>query len=368
MLLTSEDCLYLNIVAPKGALENGAEKLPVMLWIYGGNFEVGFSQERYMANLVSESGNSIIGVSINYRLGVFGFLAGSELVERNGGGGAGNFGIQDQRAAIAWTKANIGAFGGAGNDITLFGQSAGGASVLNHLVQPASFSLFQKAIIESGTYRLDSKPMAEAEVTYEGVLLACDCPDLPCLLETDATALLDGGAAALAASSCPSSFFSCTDWLPVIDGVSLTDVPAALIAAKNYNNKVPVIIGSNRDEVALFFLLLGNPPPVNMTEAEFDAWEDMFYNEPHSALGPANLAKLKTVYDPEMYPYPADLGGYSQWYWMNVRYTTDEIRSFGACSVRCSRGARTPRRSGSWRCRARSIGGGIQTSLTTVAQ
>ena len=88
-------------------------------------------------------------VTINYRLNVFGFLAGSEVKARTNGGGAGNFGIQDQRAAIAWTKKNIGAFGGDGDDITIFGESAGGNSVINHLAQPASFGLYKKAIVES---------------------------------------------------------------------------------------------------------------------------------------------------------------------------------------------------------------------------
>jgi para-nitrobenzyl esterase len=131
--------------------------------------------------LVASSKNSVVVVTINYRLNVFGFLGGSEVKDSTRGHGAGNFGIQDQRMAIAWTKAHIAAFGGDGEDITIFGESAGGNSVINHLAQPASFGLYTKAIVESGAYNLGAGTMEEAETNYKKLLASSSCSSLSCL-------------------------------------------------------------------------------------------------------------------------------------------------------------------------------------------
>merc|ERR1712187_360507 len=116
-------------------------------------------------------------------------------------------------------------------------------------------------------------------------------------------------------------------WLPAIDGVTLTDDPYNLIAAKNYN-KVPVIVGGNRDE-EYEATAWGLNVPQNLTEEEFDATA----TEPGSYLNftPEFLAEVKRHYDPEVYPYPAHLGNYSVWYWMYVRYLTDKIPEKGGC-------------------------------------
>jgi para-nitrobenzyl esterase len=116
---------------------------------------------------VGASSLRAIVVTFNYRLNIFGFMGSSELSARTAGHGSGNFGIQDQRAAILWVKQHIGAFGGDGGDITIFGESAGGNSVLNHLAQPASFGLYRKAIIESGVYNFGAGTMASAEKGYQ---------------------------------------------------------------------------------------------------------------------------------------------------------------------------------------------------------
>ena len=109
----NEDCLFLNIVVPKSALEEGAAKLPVMVWIHGGGYYVGSGAEieNRRAALVSSSDDSVIVVSMNYRLNIYGWLASAEIMERTDGEGAGNFGIMDQRLALEWLQANIGAFG-----------------------------------------------------------------------------------------------------------------------------------------------------------------------------------------------------------------------------------------------------------------
>jgi para-nitrobenzyl esterase len=297
----SEDCLYLNIVAPKAALVKGAKKLPVMVWIHGGALFVGSGNEDDIAPLVASSKDRIVGVTLNYRLGVLGFLGGSDLSARTRGEGSGNYGIQDQRSALSWVRAHIGAFGGDGEDITIFGQSAGGLSVINHLAQPASFPLYKKAIIESGTYFVGAKTMKEAEASYRMFLDATNCTSLECLVLGDAKSLVDVGNALVDSDG---AFLFEGNTQPVVDNVRLTDTPAALIDAKLYNNKVPIIIGSNRDEEVRHM-----PRFPNLTEAEFDAMDEF------SKMDNATFAELKRIYAPEVYPYPADLKGYSIWYW-----------------------------------------------------
>ena len=138
----SEDCLSLNIWAPKGA-----SKAPVLVWIHGGALTTGFSSEpTYDGTAMAKRG--VIVVSINYRLGVLGWLATPELSAEQGGT-SGNYGLQDQIAALRWVKANIAAFGGDPANVTIAGESAGGLSVMYLLAAPPARGLFAKAIAES---------------------------------------------------------------------------------------------------------------------------------------------------------------------------------------------------------------------------
>ena len=157
---------------------------------------------------------------------------------------------------MVWVKAHIAAFGGDGDDVTIFGESAGGNSVINHLAQPTSFGLYKKAVVESGAYDVGSAEMSVAETGYQNVLAKTECADLPCLRAKPAADI------EAAASAMP--FVG-----PIVDGVSLSKSPAALITDKTYNSKVPVLIGSNRDEEAFFLPLYYTPP--NLSEKAFDA-------------------------------------------------------------------------------------------------
>ena len=149
----NEDCLYLNLWTPT---INSSANLPVMIWIYGGAFSIGSSSQQllYTPSFSSVFDGSqlslrnVVIVSFNYRLGVFGFLYG------NSSEAPGNAGYWDQAVAINWTRQYISAFGGNPNDITLFGQSAGSMSVSNHIVSPVTRNYFQKAIMQSGNYKL----------------------------------------------------------------------------------------------------------------------------------------------------------------------------------------------------------------------
>ena len=142
----SEDCLYLNVWTPAKRTKT---KLPVMVWIYGGGFVNGGSSPAvYDGTKFAEGG--VVFVSFNYRIGRFGFFAHPALIKENPKGPLGNYGFMDQIAALEWVKKNIGNFGGDSNNVTLFGESAGGMSVLALMSSPKAKGLFQKAIIESG--------------------------------------------------------------------------------------------------------------------------------------------------------------------------------------------------------------------------
>jgi para-nitrobenzyl esterase len=134
----SEDCLTLNVWTP---CVDASCNLPVMVWIHGGSFTLGSSaQPYYDAAILADAG--VVVVTLNYRLGVFGFLASTASV---------NAGFQDQQLALAWVRANVGFFGGNASSVTLFGESAGAHSVSAHLIAPGSQGLFQRAILQSGS-------------------------------------------------------------------------------------------------------------------------------------------------------------------------------------------------------------------------
>ena len=154
-LAINEDCLDVNIQRPIGTREDA--KLPVYVYIHGGGHVTGSGVKDGQDRIVRT--NPVVGVTLNYRLGALGFLALPSLT------GGGNFGFEDQQAALGWIKRNIAAFGGDPNDITIGGELAGGWSVCGHLVAPGSRGLFDRAIIQSGA--CDSKPAAQAEA--EGV-------------------------------------------------------------------------------------------------------------------------------------------------------------------------------------------------------
>ena len=142
----SEDCLYLNVWTPAVGKDS---RLPVMFWIHGGAFQNGFGHEiEFDGDAFAKKG--VVLVTINYRLGMCGFLAHPLLTAENGGKGSGNYGLFDQLAALKWVKKNIAAFGGDPDNITVFGQSAGAGSVQSLISSPLTKGYIQRAIIQSG--------------------------------------------------------------------------------------------------------------------------------------------------------------------------------------------------------------------------
>ncbi|HEY8830863.1 MAG TPA: carboxylesterase family protein, partial [Gemmatimonadaceae bacterium] len=144
----SEDCLYLNVWT--STLDARATRRPVMVWIHGGGFWAGFGgEERHNGARLAQKGAVV--VTVNYRLGAFGFLAHPALAAESPHHAAGNYGLLDQIAALHWVQRNIARFGGDPSRVTIFGESAGGMSVGSLIASPLAKGLFQGAILESGT-------------------------------------------------------------------------------------------------------------------------------------------------------------------------------------------------------------------------
>jgi len=232
---TSEDCLYLNVFTPRGHRHWDGRRLPVMVWIHGGALITGESDDYDPAALVRRG---VIVVTINYRLGALGFLAHPALASRPGGP-SGNYGLMDQQAALRWVQRNIRGFGGDPRNVTIFGESAGGLSVLSQLASPGARGLFSRAIVESGAYNLTQAPLAAAEAAGKAFAAKAGCPSqtAACLRSLPVSAILDN-----------EDFGGYT---PDIDGRVLTQSLKTAFASGQFN-QVPVINGSNHDEWRLF--------------------------------------------------------------------------------------------------------------------
>lgn len=163
---SSENCLYLNVWTPAA---NAKTALPVMVWIYGGGFQAGAASEpRQDGENLAKKG--VVVVSMNYRLGLFGFFSHPELTKESGRNASGNYGLLDQAAAVQWVRDNIAAFGGDPSNVTIFGESAGSMSVNAQVATPLTKGLFKQAIGESGGDFGFSQPLstlAQSEQTGE---------------------------------------------------------------------------------------------------------------------------------------------------------------------------------------------------------
>lgn len=219
----SEDCLYLNIWT---AAKSAKDRLPVMVWIHGGGFTRGSAiSDAYDGENFARKG--VVLVTINYRLGVFGFLAHPGLAAESEHHASGNYGLQDQVAALHWVKKNIAAFGGDPNNVTIFGESAGSWAVNALMASPLAKGLFHRAIGESGGSFSPMRSLAEAE---------------------KAGVKLDASIEALRAKSAEDLVKTNEQVVrPIVDGWVLPQA-IATIFAEGRQNDVPLIVGSNADE------------------------------------------------------------------------------------------------------------------------
>lgn len=243
---TNEDCLYANIFVPPGSVPTS--KLPVFVWIHGGAFVSGTGND-FDGSTLAASGGMVV-VTLNYRLGIFGFLAHPDLSLESTPGGSGNFGLQDQQAALAWVRDNITAFGGDPSSVTIAGQSAGGLSVLSHLASPAAKGLFHRAIVQSGTYRLRWTTLQTRETQGKQWATDLGCGQskvTSCLRAQPVDRLLSLG-------DTGDSTKNALAWGPVAGAAPLQTQPMITFLGGTFN-RVPVLMGNTRDEGQLFTAL-----------------------------------------------------------------------------------------------------------------
>lgn len=252
----AEDCLSLNVWAP-----NDARNLPVMVWIHGGSLVGGSSSEPlYDGTKIAQKG--VIFVSINYRLGLLGFLAHPALSAESPDKLSGNYGLMDQIAALRWVRDNIAAFGGDPAKVTIAGESAGGLSVIALMASPQAHGLFRAAITQSGympayrALREETLGLPSAEAMGAALGKAAGVGDAASLRKADLVTLFRAGLA--------------TGWTPepVIDGAVLKRQLADSFALGE-QAKVPVLAGFNEGEIrSLPFLVPKNIPA---TKAAYEA-------------------------------------------------------------------------------------------------
>ncbi|MGA7886556.1 MAG: carboxylesterase/lipase family protein [Acidobacteriaceae bacterium] len=307
----SEDCLNLNVWAPaKG--KHG--KLPVMVWIYGGGFTAGTTSEpRQDGTHLAQKG--VIVVSMNYRLGIFGFLVTPELAAESPQHAAGNYGLMDQTAALRWVQKNIARFGGDPKNVTIFGESAGSLSVAAQMASPLAQGLFARAIGESGGIftrprdefqSLTDREKTDPEFARE-VLGTSDLGRLRAMSWQDILAKLQ-------AHEGRAPFW------PNVDGWFLPE-DAAQIYAEGKQAHVPLLAGWNRDEPSA--QVIDYPTPV--TPQSFEAMAQQEF-------GPraGEFLKLFPANTPEETDRSAiDLAGakfitFSTWAWLEAQLKTGD--------------------------------------------
>jgi para-nitrobenzyl esterase len=307
----SEDCLFLNLWTP--APDAGA-RLPVMVWIHGGGYQAGASHEpRHDGMRLARNG--VVLVTLNYRLGVFGFFAHPALSQEDPRGSSGNYGLLDMVAALQWVHDNIAAFGGDPGNVTIFGESAGSFAVSALMAMPAARGLFHKAIGESGAHfgpslAAPTREAIEANGEKFAAALAATTPE------------------ALRATSAEVVLATVAKWQPwfspSIDGVVLRE-PVAETFAAGRQAPVPLLAGWNADEARGGVLLAAERP----TAASFT-------EQTRKRFGPAADAILK-VYpastDAEALESAAALAGdlfigYSTWKWIEAHRATSNAPAY----------------------------------------
>lgn len=282
----SEDCLTVNVFTPQTVPAGG---LPVFVWIHGGAYISGGSFQ-YDGQKLSERGPLVV-VTINYRLGAFGFLSHTALDATRANEPSGNDGLRDQQLALKWVKNNIAAFGGDPGKVTVAGESAGAMSACIHLVSPPARELAHRFVFESGVCTGETLLKTKADADALGKMLS----DELCTGQDDVVKCLR-----------EKPVMDFTEWrktgglfgagfVPVYNPGDplLPDNPSKLVEAGNYNSKAAIIAGTNLNEWGLF-QTLGSPRAANLAEFE------MAIETQLAATVGAGTALVKAHYKPAM--------------------------------------------------------------------
>jgi para-nitrobenzyl esterase len=301
----SEDCLYLNVWTPA---KTGREKLPVLVYFFGGGFQAGDGSEpRYDGESMAAKG--IVALTVNYRLGVFGFFVHSDLAKDSVHHSAGDWALLDQNAALRWVRDNIAAFGGDPKRVTIAGESAGSIAVSAQMASPLSKDLIAGAIGESGSIlgALSAGPLERAEEQGANFLKAVGVEDVAALRKMPADQLL----AATGKQGVPR-------FGPVVDGYFFPEAPAAIFAAGKQAD-VPLLAGWNSEEQNGRGVLGRDEPTVENFEKAI--------NRLYGPNAKAVLAEWTPASDAEVTATATELASarfiaYSTWKWIDAAATT----------------------------------------------
>jgi Carboxylesterase type B len=300
----SEDCLYLNIWAPK----KGKTLLPVLVYYYGGGFVAGDAAElRYDGESMAKKG--IVALTVNYRLGVFGFLSHPELTQESSHHASGNYGLLDQAAALQWVQKNIAAFGGDPKRVTIAGESAGSVSVSALMASPLSKKLIAGAIGESGSIlgALPAVPLSEGEQTGIRFAKSAGANSLAELRAMNGDSLLQ-----------KSSRFGLFNFARTVDGYFFPKDPYEIFE-KGEQAHVPLLVGWNNEEMTYRMIMGGNKP----NKENFVKTVQKLYGEKAEQF----LKVYNPVTDEEVERVATDLSGdrfiaYSTWKWADLQTKT----------------------------------------------
>ncbi len=284
---TTEDCLYLNVFAPREG-----RRRPVMVWLHGGG-STGHAGGHDGSALAREQG--VVVVTVNFRIGALGDLVHPAL---DNGGATTLYELRDQQFALKWVRENIANFGGDPGNVTLFGESLGGAAIQLHMVSPTARNLFHKAIFQSGPSRYYNRlvPLAEAEARGQAFATAVGCPDqtAQCLRNVPVSTILE--AQGYFAGTCCSAF-------PVNDGHVLTSSVYDAIRSGQFN-RVPFLDVTNRDEYRWFVAFTEVGTGHAITAAEYPA-------RLQASFG-ANAAAVEAAYPLSEFDSPSGALGAAQ--------------------------------------------------------
>ena len=301
----SEDCLYLNVWTPA---KSGREKLPVLVYIFGGGFQNGDGSEpRYDGESMARKG--IVAVSLNYRTNIFGFFVHPELTKESPHHASGNYGLLDQVAALRWVQQNIAAFGGDPKRVTIAGESAGSISVSALMASPLSRDLMAGAICESGAAiaSLPPRPLAEAEQNGVKFAAAAGAESLAALRAIPAQQLQD------AAAKAQGIRFS-----TAMDGYFLSKTLTE-IALAGEQAKIPLLAGSNTEEQGVRSVLAGGDPT---PETLADAIKKFYGDKAEPVLKAYAATTTDEVFEAAMHLASARFISYGTWKWTELHMQT----------------------------------------------
>jgi len=301
----SEDCLYLNVWTPS---KRGDKLLPVLVYFYGGGFVAGDGSEaRYDGESMSQKG--IVALTVNYRLGAFGFLAHPELTKESPHNASGNYGLLDQAAALQWVQKNIAAFGGDPKRVTIAGESAGSVSVSAQMISPLSKNLIAGAIGESGSIlgALPALPLSEGEKTGVEFAKSIKANSIADLRSLSADSILN-----------TVGRFGHFRFPRTVDGYFFPKSPHEIFTAGE-QAAVPLLVGWNNEEMNYRMVLNADAP----TKENYEKAVKRLYADKAEEV----LKLYNAPTDKDVEQVATDLAGdrfisYSTWKWSDIHATT----------------------------------------------